>query len=228
LEFLVFISTVIFFSILFMLFTKADIATSFFHIVSASSTTGFSFIDLGNLHINAKMLLFILMFIGGCTSSTAGGVKIMSVIVFVKSIPWVIKGVITGNLSRFVIRGKELKYVEIYSNLLVIIIAIIIIVGFSFVFTSFGFSLTDSVFALTSALSNTGLYVGITNLSLPIILKLILILVMIVGRIGIITFLIALTPQLAKITTPEPRAVIPLLLNSQHEDDSNQPVSTRI
>jgi len=119
----------------------------------------------------------------------------MSIIIFVKSIPWVVKGVITGNLSKFVVRGKEFTYIDIYAALLLITIAIVIIVGFAFIFTSFGISLTDSVFALTSALSNTGLYAGIINNSLPMLLKLILILVMIVGRIGIITLLVAMTPK---------------------------------
>ncbi len=195
LEFVVFISIIILFAIIFTLLTKVDIATSLFHIASASSTAGFSFIDLSNLAVSAKMLLFILMFIGGSTSSTAGGVKIMSIIIFVKSIPWVVKGVITGNLSKFVVRGKEFTYIDIYAALLLITIAIVIIVGFAFIFTSFGISLTDSVFALTSALSNTGLYAGIINNSLPMLLKLILILVMIVGRIGIITLLVAMTPK---------------------------------
>lgn len=68
----------------------------------------------------------------------------------------------------------------------------------AFVFTSFGFSLVDSLFEVTSALSNTGLSVGITSLSLPTVLKLILILVMIVGRIGIIALLVALMPNLSE------------------------------
>jgi trk system potassium uptake protein len=149
-------------------------------------------------------LLFVLMFIGGTTSSTAGGVKIMSILVFFKSIPWLIKGVITGNLHKFNFRGQELKYLNIYTYLLVMTMAISIIVVFAFIFTSYGYSLVDSVFALTSALSNTGLYVGITNLTLPIVLKFILILVMIVGRIGIVALFVALMPRITEKTTLEP------------------------
>jgi trk system potassium uptake protein len=208
LEFIVFISIIILFSVIFAFLTRVDIATSFFHIASASSTTGFSFIDLSTLAINAKMLLFVLMFIGGTTSSTAGGVKIISVLVFFKSIPWLMRGVITGNLGRFNFRGTELKFLNIYTYLLVITMAIAIIVIFAFAFTSYGYSLIDSVFALTSALSNTGLYVGITNLTLPIVLKLILILVMIVGRIGIVALFVALMPKIAEKTNLEPVSAV--------------------
>ncbi len=194
-ETIVLVAAILICTVIFSLLTKSGMATAFFQTASASTTTGYSFAGLTALAINAKMLLFILMFIGGASSSTAGGVKIISIIMFFKSIPWLLRGVITGELGSFTFEGRELKHVEILSYLLLIILTIVIITGCAFVFTFFGFSLVDSVFELTSALSNTGLSVGITGLSLPIILKMILVLVMIVGRIGIITLFVALAPK---------------------------------
>jgi trk system potassium uptake protein len=191
-ELVIYLLFILFFTGIFWLITRTDLATSFFHVASASSTAGSSFIDIGNLAANAKMLLFILMFIGGTTSSTAGGVKIMSVLIFFKTIPWVIKGVMAGSLSRFIFRGKGLYFLDIATYLILILLTISLIIVFAFIFTSFGYTMVDSVFTLTSALSNTGLSAGITNPSLPLALKLILILVMIVGRIGIIAFCVAL------------------------------------
>jgi len=53
---------------------------SVFHVVSASTTTGFQFLNLSELSIGSKILLILLMFIGGCAFSTAGGIKIARLI----------------------------------------------------------------------------------------------------------------------------------------------------
>ena len=48
-----------------------------FHLVSAAATiTGFQFIDLSLLSITDKILLIVLMLMGGTAFSTAGGIKI--------------------------------------------------------------------------------------------------------------------------------------------------------
>src|SRR3982751_5873280 len=49
---------------------------SAFHVISASTTTGFQFIDLSNLSAQGKAELIIIMLIGGTAFSTAGGIKI--------------------------------------------------------------------------------------------------------------------------------------------------------
>jgi trk system potassium uptake protein len=51
-----------------------------FHVVSASTTTGFQFLNLSELSIESKILLMLLMLIGGCAFSTAGGIKIARLI----------------------------------------------------------------------------------------------------------------------------------------------------
>ena len=195
-ESVVLIVIIIIFTALYALLTKSGVGIAFFQIASASSTTGYSFAGLTGSAINAKMLLFILMFIGGSSYSTAGGVKVISVVMFFKSIPWLLKGIISGDLDIFSFEGKEVKHLEILSYLSLILLTVTIITVCAFIFTFFGFSLVDSVFELTSAISNTGLSVGITGPSLPIILKLILIVLMIIGRIGIITLLVTLAPKL--------------------------------
>jgi trk system potassium uptake protein len=49
---------------------------SIFHVVSASTTTGFQFLNLSEFSIESKILLMLLMLIGGCAFSTASGIKI--------------------------------------------------------------------------------------------------------------------------------------------------------
>ncbi|HET8792315.1 MAG TPA: potassium transporter TrkG [Nitrososphaeraceae archaeon] len=57
-------------------FSEKEWIPAVFHVISASTTTGFQFIDLSQISVTSKMLLIILMLIGGTAFSTAGGIKI--------------------------------------------------------------------------------------------------------------------------------------------------------
>ena len=57
-------------------FSEKEWLSSIFHVISAATTTGFQFIDLSLLSVNDKILLIVLMLIGGTAFSTAGGIKI--------------------------------------------------------------------------------------------------------------------------------------------------------
>jgi trk system potassium uptake protein TrkH len=61
-----------------------SIRVAFFYTVSVLTTTGFSTTGQGLLTPIAKGTLFILMFIGGCSGSTAGGVKVIRHVVLFK------------------------------------------------------------------------------------------------------------------------------------------------
>src|SRR5215204_5342511 len=79
-EVLIFIILLTFFIFLFIFiessYSEKEWISSMFHIVSASTTTGFQFIDLAQLSIYGKILLILVMLIGGTAFSTAGGIKI--------------------------------------------------------------------------------------------------------------------------------------------------------
>ncbi len=56
--------------------SQVDIYTSVFHIISASTTTGFQYLDIQSTPTPAKIFLTLLMLVGGTAFSTAGGIKI--------------------------------------------------------------------------------------------------------------------------------------------------------
>lgn len=64
-----------------LLFT---IEHSIFQAVSIMTTTGFCTIDFEQWPEMAKMILFFLMFIGGCAGSTGGGMKVIRIILLVR------------------------------------------------------------------------------------------------------------------------------------------------
>src|SRR5919112_2276405 len=59
---------------------ESNWSASVFHVVSASTTTGFQFLNLSEFSVESKILLILLMLIGGCAFSTAGGIKIARLI----------------------------------------------------------------------------------------------------------------------------------------------------
>jgi len=61
-----------------------SIRTAAFYTASVLTTTGFSTVGQGLLTPIAKGILFVLMFVGGCSGSTAGGVKVVRHVVLWK------------------------------------------------------------------------------------------------------------------------------------------------
>src|SRR5215217_7740318 len=59
---------------------------SAFSVVSIATTTGFVTADFDKWDTAAKVILVLLMFVGGCAGSTAGGIKVIRVIVIFRTI----------------------------------------------------------------------------------------------------------------------------------------------
>jgi trk system potassium uptake protein TrkH len=59
---------------------------SAFSVVSITTTTGFVTVDFDKWDTAAKLTLVLLMFVGGCAGSTAGGIKVIRVLVVFRTI----------------------------------------------------------------------------------------------------------------------------------------------
>ncbi|MCS7105705.1 MAG: hypothetical protein NZ942_00055 [Candidatus Aenigmarchaeota archaeon] len=197
-EFEVFIFIILIATFFVFAFSNLDLLSSLFHVVSTSSTTGLSYVDFNriappNLAQSLKMVFITLMFIGGCSFSSAGGIKIKRLIIVFKSIPIFVKREITKKEEKVIYEEAALTDSEIIKHLLTIVVSIFIIFLSAFVFTFYGFSFEDSIFESLSAYSTAGISIGITSLSLPLELKWLLIILMIVGRVEIMTLFIGLS-----------------------------------
>jgi len=89
-EIIVFLCSLLIFAFLFIIIDPT-ISTnnwfnSLFQVISASTTTGFQFIDLSSLSIGGKIILIIIMLIGGTAFSTASGIKIARLLLIFKKI----------------------------------------------------------------------------------------------------------------------------------------------
>ena len=55
---------------------QVDIFSSIFHIISASTTSGFQYLNIESIPYAAKIFLILIMLVGGTAFSTAGGIKV--------------------------------------------------------------------------------------------------------------------------------------------------------
>jgi trk system potassium uptake protein TrkH len=190
---------------------------SMFHVVSASTTTGFQFLNLSEFSIESKILLMLLMLIGGCAFSTAGGIKIARLIfifqkLFHREKPTTkenISSMANEHISRKTITIPSISStnIQIHSQshnpsrsllsdktfreallVVVLFVALSFVSGLSIKYLT-NTSFIDAFFESVSASTNTGLSTGITNVELDSISKSILITNMIMGRFEIIAIL---------------------------------------
>jgi trk system potassium uptake protein TrkH len=62
--------------ILFLLVPGLDAGSAAFHTISASTSSGFQYVDVPSIPAAAKVFLIVLMLVGGTAFSTAGGIKV--------------------------------------------------------------------------------------------------------------------------------------------------------
>ncbi|MFW6295188.1 MAG: TrkH family potassium uptake protein [Halanaerobium sp.] len=149
---------------------------TFFQVVSALSTTGFSTISFAGWPVFANLMIILLMIIGGGTGSTAGGIKQYRVYLILKSIYWEIKEQFLPRRSvssnylwrgenKFYVKDQHIKdvanYIILYLSTFFIGVAI---------HTAYGYSLLDSMFEFGSALGTVGLSIGLISTEAPLVI----------------------------------------------------------
>jgi len=191
-EFRLFLAIIIAGAIAIYWLTGLDPYTALWHTISASTTTGFQFIDLARLGVNAKLVFIVLMLIGGCTFSTAGGVKVLRLIIFLKAIPWLVKRAVSKKVEPLKLEGVPMADVDVLFSLMIPVLALASLSISAPIFFLNGYSFVDSLFEVTSAFATAGLSVGIVSIFMPLGLKWLLVILMILGRIEAVPLLIAL------------------------------------
>jgi len=160
---------------------------SFFQAMSALTTVGFNTIPLGDLSLGVLLILILLMYIGASPSGTGGGLKSTTLTALI-AIMW---SRIRNNkqVSFF---GKIIPLERLYvATSLFILYASVIFLSTFFLSLSENFPLDKLLFEVTSAIGTVGLSTGITS-SLSDFGKAVLVLNMFLGRLGLLTFGLAI------------------------------------
>ena len=172
---------------------------SFFHVVSMASSTGYDYINIPEVNDTAKSIFIVIMLIGGCAFSMAGGIRVAKVMSFAKSIKQTIRGILIK--EKVIIeqnKKPETNNGEYQTALVSVLLFITTLVIFSIVFTTMGVSFTDAFFEVGSALTTNGISMGATTTAMPVAYKWLMIAAMTIGRVEIMSILIALSPYRAK------------------------------
>lgn len=178
---------------------KIETVDSLFHVVSMMSSTGYEYINISGLNDKVLSIFIMLMLIGGCAFSMAGGIRISRLVSFGKAIKQSIRGIlIKEKIIMEPDKQTESNNFECFSALVSILLFIFTLVLFAIAFTTMGVSFTDSLFEVGSALTTNGISMGATTATMPLAYKWLMIVAMIIGRVEIISILIALSPYRAK------------------------------
>ncbi|WP_051961747.1 TrkH family potassium uptake protein [Methylobacter sp. BBA5.1] len=165
--------------------------------MSAQTTTGFSSLDITRLDAVAKVVMIVAMATGGAVGSTAGGLKILRVLILLKLMHYAVQKPAMPDHSVLKPRlaGKTIAAEEINGVLTLLGWGLALMVGSWLPFVAMGYHPLDSLFEVVSALATTGLSSGITRADLQPALKLILCFDMLAGRLEIVALLVFLYPK---------------------------------
>ncbi len=151
-------------------------------------TAGFNTIDLSRLSSASILISLVLMFIGASPGSTGGGIKTTTFAVLILSLTSMLKG--KKDLSTFNRKISLDNYREATS--LITLAAVLVITVIFILMLIEPFSFEKIAFEAFSAFGTVGLSMGITS-SLSFPGKLLITLLMYIGRIGPLTIIYALS-----------------------------------
>lgn len=154
-------------------------------------TAGYNSLDFGAMHEITKFFSTILMFIGAAPGSTGGGIKVTTLVVMVMTVASVCRG-----REETVIRRRVINRNVVYRSLTVMVLGgAAVALSTALIFFTMPSSETvtgiNALFESTSAFATVGLSVGVTSV-LNIPAKLVMILIMFLGRVGPVSFMLSL------------------------------------
>jgi len=172
-----------------------------FQVGSIITTTGFTTTNYDSWPVLAKFLLLLLMFIGGCAGSTAGGMKVSRLLILFKNTIVGLKQILHPNAVYSIrINGKIIPRQVVNSTLQFFFLYILIFVLATTYMCFLGYELTDAMGSVAATLGNVGPGFGavgpIANYAgVPYSGKLLLTFMMLLGRLELFTVLIMFLPD---------------------------------
>ncbi|MFJ6413079.1 TrkH family potassium uptake protein [Terribacillus saccharophilus] len=178
---------------------------SYFHGV-VPRTAGFNSLNTADLTLGSQLVTMALMFIGGGTGGTAGGIKVTTFAILLFAVWALIKGKQEVNIRNRRIPG-DLVFrafsITTYSVLLVSLFVFLLAI------TEKGAALNYIAFEVLSAFGTVGMSLGLTP-DLSESGKILLSVLMFMGRVGPITiaFALAFRIRMTAVRNPEERIII--------------------
>ena len=157
------------------------VLNSFFQSVTAR-TAGYASVDQAALTDGAKATTTVLMFTGGASGSTAGGAKVVTVMVLFLFFYTKSRGRHTVCIFRRTIPDDKVIDALTITGLMLVMG----VFGAIYISEACSVSFTDALFETVSALGTVGLTAGVTT-KLTVLCQIMIIIFMYFGRVGILT-----------------------------------------
>ncbi len=177
-----------------------SLRAAFFQGTSIMTTTGFCTADFNVWPETSRILLILLMFVGGCAGSTGGGVKNIRVLVGIKALfREILLYMRPAAVRKVKVGGANMKEESVSNIVAFLMIFVILFAAGSLIMTAFTPDLGTAASCTIACLGNIGPglnAVGATQnyAAIPSAGKAILVLFMLLGRLELYTVLVILSP----------------------------------
>lgn len=178
-----------------------NLKNAFFQVTSIITTTGFSTVDFNYWPIFSQTVLFVLLFVGGCAGSTAGGIKVSRFVILIKTINQNIKKMIhPHSVSTITFEGQKVdKSVQdgvtsYFGTVLIIFLVSSVLISID------GYDIATNLSAVATCLNNVGPGLNVVGPcgnfgGFSAFSKVVLIFNMIIGRLEIYPVLVLFHPN---------------------------------
>jgi trk system potassium uptake protein TrkH len=178
----------------------AAVRAGLFQVSAIVTTTGFVTDDFEKWRPLCQLLLLALMFVGGCTGSTAGGLKVSRFLLLRRVVYRQFRRIVEPR-GIFAIRlgGQVIPEATVQSLLNLLFLALIVFFGAAMILAAMGVDVLTSIAAVTASMFNIGPGLGDVGPAdnyahFPALVKWVLAACMICGRLEFFTALVILTP----------------------------------
>lgn len=171
-------------------FSFSDKLSQGFLMAVTPRTAGFNGVDMAQMLPATLVLTMILMWIGGAPQSTAGGIKVTTFYIAMRNITSGFLNSEDGNMDEIQTQRRQIANSSVRRAFAVIVLSITIITVATaiLVWLHPQIGISNLLFEVISAIGTVGLSIGVTP-SLGTAGKIIVILLMFIGRIGMISML---------------------------------------
>lgn len=171
-----------------------------FQVGSIITTTGYATLDFNHWPTFSKVVLVILMFIGACSGSTGGGIKVSRIAILFKTVVKEISYMLHKRSIKVIkFDGKKIEHetlrsinVYFYCYILIFTISVLIVSADNFDFTTSFTAIAATINNIGPGLDIVGPYGSFVDFS--IVSKFVMMFDMLIGRLEIFPILLLFTP----------------------------------
>ena len=177
------------------------IRSAFFHATSLGSTTGFVAHDFDAYPPISKIFMTLLMFLGGCAGSTAGGLKVARIILLFKFVAQIVRQKLHPNLiSQVKLSGQPIDEDIVHGAAKYFFAIVIMDILFAAVMMFDGIDFVHAISVSVSTMASVGPGFGLAGATstyslLPSLSKLFACMFMFLSRLEVFTVLVLFSPS---------------------------------